>query len=111
MRALLDWKAVRDAFAARFGGGDPRVFFAPGRVNLIGEHVDYSGGRVLPVAIDLGIYAAIRPRADDVWRVASTAEPGERAVSSSAIPQLRAERAWNDYPVGALQVLSQQGGL
>ena len=56
--ALRDLTQVRDAFEREFGegaAGSPiRTFFAPGRVNLIGDHIDYSGGLVLPIAIDRG---------------------------------------------------------
>jgi len=48
-------------FESRFGRGDViDLYFAPGRINLIGEHTDYNGGYVLPVAVDLGTYLMIR---------------------------------------------------
>ena len=55
---------LRQVFEEKFGGGGERVFFAPGRVNLIGEHIDYNGGHVFPCALTLGTYAAVRRRED-----------------------------------------------
>jgi galactokinase len=57
-------------FRTRFGA-EPRLFRAPGRVNLIGEHTDYNDGFVLPAALDLGAYVAIAPRSDRLIRVCS----------------------------------------
>lgn len=53
--------AVAARFRADFGES-PRMFFAPGRVNLVGAHLDYNGGSVLPLAVDCGIYVAARLR-------------------------------------------------
>ena len=61
---------VRDAFVARHAA-EPRVFVAPGRVNLIGEHIDYCAGSVLPFAIDRGTWVALRPRNDRRVRATS----------------------------------------
>ena len=53
---------LKKVFAETFGEGEIRLFFAPGRVNMIGEHTDYNGGHVFPCAISLGTYAAARAR-------------------------------------------------
>jgi galactokinase len=52
-----------EGFAKAFGDAkNARVFFAPGRVNLIGEHTDYNGGHVFPCALTMGTYATVRRR-------------------------------------------------
>ena len=57
------------AFADRLGGAPAWAAYAPGRVNLIGDHTDYTGGFVLPMTIDRGTHAVVRPRTDSVVRV------------------------------------------
>lgn len=61
---------LRTQFKERFAA-EPRVFSAPGRVNLIGEHTDYNGGFVLPMAIDRRTYVAVAPRSDRLVRCLS----------------------------------------
>ena len=54
-----------EKFIELFGNeGEAHVYFAPGRVNLIGEHTDYNGGHVFPCALTIGTYMAARKRAD-----------------------------------------------
>ena len=54
-----------EKFAELFGDKkDVAVYFAPGRVNLIGEHTDYNGGHVFPCALTIGTYMAVRKRSD-----------------------------------------------
>ena len=56
---------MREEFAKIFGEGrEPEFYFAPGRVNLIGEHTDYNGGHVFPCALTLGTYGVARKRED-----------------------------------------------
>ena len=60
---------LMEKFKEVFGaGGDIRVYFAPGRVNLIGEHTDYNGGHVFPCALTIGTYGAVRKREDKTLR-------------------------------------------
>lgn len=95
------------AFQARFGGpGRPRVFFSPGRVNLMGAHLDYNGGPVMPTAIDRGTFVAIRARRDTRVAMASTlAAAQDAAPVELELDRLPPERIgrWADYPIGVLR--------
>jgi galactokinase len=96
---LLDAVAAR--FRADFGAGPMRWFFAPGRINLIGAHLDYSGGDVLPMAVDRGIYAAFRVRDDGAIRLRSldlglAVDVDARDVGTSTRPEF----GWAGYPLG-----------
>ncbi|HEU5055413.1 MAG TPA: galactokinase [Kofleriaceae bacterium] len=68
---MVDPAMVRDRFRQRHAGAAPRLFAAPGRINLIGEHTDYNDGFVLPMAIDRAVVVAAAPRSDRRVRVMS----------------------------------------
>ena len=99
-------RAHRRAFVERFGGDpdDVRLFFAPGRMNLMGAHLDYNGGPVMPMAIDRGTFVALRPRGDDRLVLASTSEAGtaELALEQRSARPPQRSGSWWDYPVGVL---------
>ncbi|HTW57168.1 MAG TPA: galactokinase [Terriglobales bacterium] len=86
----------------------PRIFRAPGRVNLIGEHTDYNDGFVMPAAVAFSTYVAIAPRADRKLAVHSQQFPGDFEFDLDHLPPQRA-RAWCDYVVGVAAVLGQRG--
>ena len=73
---------LRQAFANVFGGAPDLVARAPGRVNLIGEHTDYSDGFVMPMAIDRDVLVAVRRRADSQIRLHSVDFGGRLPTSS-----------------------------
>ncbi len=88
-------------FRALFPGAPPRLFFSPGRVNLMGAHLDYNGGPVMPMALDRGTFLALRARPDRRVVLASTLED-ERLEFTLDAPPERARGRWFDYPLGVL---------
>lgn len=100
-------RRVRQLFHQRFGAGE-RLFFASGRVNLIGAHVDYHGGPVLPVAVDRGVFVAARPRADRRLRAVSLDFAGDHDFDLDAPPPAAAA-GWSAYPLGIFVALEAKG--
>lgn len=90
--------------------GELRTYFAPGRVNLIGEHTDYNGGHVFPCALTLGTYAVVRSRGDRVLRFYSMNFDSFGIVETSLdelIPNQAA--AWTNYPKGVIWAFEKRG--
>ena len=99
-----------EAFRKQFGTAENvRVFRAPGRVNLIGEHTDYNLGFVMPMALDLATYIAAAPSADGRLRLFSEQQNEMREFDSAAIASLVPSRHWTDYPMGVAQQLVRAG--
>ena len=67
--------SLHEEFASHFQKKPDHIFFCPGRVNLIGEHIDYNGGKVMPCAISLGTYLAIAPNDECIIRFRSMNYP------------------------------------
>lgn len=91
-------------FKEVFGDTDGvEVFFAPGRVNLIGEHTDYNGGHVFPCALTIGTYGAVRKRTDRKLRFYSVNIDKRGVVESSLDDLVPSEEAgWTNYPKGVI---------
>jgi galactokinase len=104
---MLDVSAVKKSHQHRYIAA-PSVFAAPGRVNLIGEHTDYSEGFVMPAAIDFATVAAISPRGDRQIAIYSE-NFGEEAVFDLDYLPHHARHHWSDYPVGVLTTLRKSG--
>jgi galactokinase len=96
---------AREGFAERFGTDAEGVWAAPGRVNVIGEHTDYNGGFVLPVALPHTTRAAVARRTDGTLALASMQQP-EKAVEID-LADLRPGHpaGWAGYPAGVVQEL------
>lgn len=86
------------------------LYFAPGRVNLIGEHTDYNGGHVFPCAIQYGTYLAIRSRKDQKIRFYSENFDHLGIIEESLDYLVKHdERSWTNYPKGVMKVFIEQG--
>jgi len=87
-----------------------QAFFAPGRINLIGEHTDYNGGHVFPCAITYGTYAVARKREDKVVRLYSTNFP-EKGILEFNFNELdyKKEHNWANYPKGMIRYIIEAG--
>ncbi|MGO2696063.1 galactokinase [Bavariicoccus seileri] len=83
-------------------------YFAPGRINLIGEHTDYNGGNVFPCAISFGTYALFRKREDDLVTVYSENFPAKGVITFS-LSDLDYDKAdnWANYPKGMVKYLTE----
>src|SRR5437667_3828592 len=84
-------------------GGSPRIFRAPGRVNLIGEHTDYNDGFVMPAAIHLSTWVAIAPRLDRKLVIHSENFSETVELSDGA------RDGWSRYVLGIARVLERMG--
>lgn len=100
-----------EKFQELFGAeGDIRTYFAPGRMNLIGEHTDYNGGHVFPCALTLGTYGIARKREDNKLRFYSV--NFERlGVIESSLEDLKPYKAaeWTNYPKGVMWAFEERG--
>src|SRR5207237_1364519 len=103
----MEIEKLKSKFTAKYGAS-PRVFRAPGRVNLIGEHTDYNDGFVLPCAIDFATYAAAAVRDDRRIRAASLNFEDELGFDLDDPPQ-HSEENWTKYIQGVAMTLEREG--
>lgn len=103
-------KLIQNFLELYGNGGEYRTYFAPGRVNLIGEHTDYNGGHVFPCALTLGTYAVARKREDRKLRFYSM-NFDSLGVIESDLDDLspHKEASWTNYPKGVMWAFEKRG--
>ena len=103
--------SIRDSFSDIYGLAPDLISAAPGRVNLIGEHVDYNDGFVLPFAIEARTYCALRIREDSRIRIASKQEGGAPFETDIASLKALTGPIWTRYILGVIWALDVKSGL
>jgi galactokinase len=100
---------AKNEFIEKYGDHKTRiqVYFAPGRVNMIGEHTDYNGGYVFPCALNFGTYLVIRPNNLDVMRLATTNFRFSANVSMKSFEPKG--KHWINYPMGVMDQFVKRG--
>jgi galactokinase len=104
----MNTKELKEAFITLYGKPADALYFAPGRVNLIGEHTDYNGGFVFPCALSFGTYLLCGKNDDKVMRFRSLnqEEVVEKPLDQLQTPQ---EKSWVNYPMGVFDQFIKRG--
>ncbi|NLY36324.1 MAG: galactokinase, partial [Tissierellia bacterium] len=104
----MNIEKLKSEFLDLYGQGDTRIFFSPSRINLIGEHIDYNGGKVLPGAIEIGTYAVVRATGDNRLLLAS--QNMEARVEVDILDLKHEEdHDWANYPKGVVYFMKEAG--
>ncbi len=107
----MNIQQLKDKFIEVYGSShrELEVFFSPGRVNLIGEHIDYNGGFVFPAALTIGVYAVSRRRDDNVINLKSLNVAKSVSFSLDEPISYMEEDDWANYPKGVARELLARG--
>lgn len=106
----MDVNAMINEFSSRYGKDPEHIFFCPGRVNLIGEHIDYNGGKVMPCAISLGTWLAVSKNTDKLLRFHCLNFPETAALHLQG-SYSKTGKVWFNYPLGIINELVQNGNV
>ena len=99
---------LQEQFNALYGKDATETYFSPGRINLIGEHIDYNGGLVMPCAITFGSYLLVAPNNGNVFRFKSLNFPEQAEVPLQA-DHKKIGDFWYNYPVGIISYFQNDG--
>lgn len=106
---MIDNNILKEGFAKYFGDGEPMLFSAPGRINIIGEHTDYNGGFVLPASVDKAITIAILPNGTDQVNLVAIDKNYDEC--SFVIGGEKPEVMWPRYFYGVIEEMKERGGV
>lgn len=102
-------KSLNNNFKNVFGSYPERLYFSPGRINFIGEHIDYNGGRVFPFAIDRGIYAAVKVEKDNNLNLYSELDRKIYKINlKEDLTKYKNTNLWIRYPIGLFEYLKKE---
>src|SRR4026209_1702580 len=99
---------LKEEFKNLFTKDPEYIFFCPGRVNLIGEHIDYNGGKVMPCAISLGTWLLVSKNNNKLLRFSSLNFP-EKADFHLQDSYSKTGKEWFNYPLGMINEIVQDG--
>ena len=105
----MEIKELKQAFQQAYGREPKSVYFSPGRVNLIGEHVDYNGGYVFPCALSFGTYMLVAPNGTQTMRFKSLNMPEIVDVKIADMTTPLPGKSWVNYPMGCMAWYIRQG--
>ena len=105
----MEVNEIKKIFTELYGEGEMRVFASPGRVNLIGEHIDYCGGCVMPAALTMKTTLVARKRNDDKIRLRATDLDIMVETNVSEMHNLKGQLKWGDYQIGVMVELMKNG--
>jgi len=106
---MIDKETVLNSFKKLYGGeGDIQLYHSPGRVNLIGEHIDYNGGYVFPCALTFGTFGAVRKRGDNYINLAS-ANIELKVQADLEDLSYKETDGWGNFPKGVIKKIFDLG--
>src|SRR6056297_957839 len=108
---MIDLEKLQSSFKENFNtNNSPRIYFSPGRINLMGEHIDYNGGYVVAAAVNMGTYAAAYPNKQNEIRLFSL-NYKEVGIVKTHIRDIsyRKEQEWANYPLGVIHTFQKKG--
>ena len=100
---------LKSAYEAAYHKSATAIYFAPGRVNLIGEHTDYNGGFVFPCALSFGTYLLVAPNNEHVIHFRSLNMESVYTLSLDQLTTPLPDKAWANYPLGVLAQFVKRG--